>query len=100
MRNAKEEFLDSTNTAIAAVVEYVPFPSGTSKVILLKKGHTPEEFNAFLDALDFEYDNGYGTQELFGTIWISPGHWADRGEYDGSEWWDHHAEPPIHQALL
>jgi len=35
------------------------------------------------------YDNGYGTPKI-GNIEIvfNNGTWLDRGEYDGSEWWD------------
>ena len=40
-----------------------------------------------------EYNDGYGSQELFGTIWMTDGTWYTRGEYDGSEWWEHHACP-------
>lgn len=50
------------------------------------------------DSLNFEYDAGYGTQELFGTIWFSDGTYSDRGEYDGSEWWRHHACPDLPEA--
>ena len=39
--------------------------------------------------LDFEYDDGYGDQELFGNIWYADGTWSDRGEYDGAEWWEY-----------
>lgn len=42
-----------------------------------------------LPMLDFEYDNGYGRQELYGTIWYSDGTWSDRQECDGAEWWEH-----------
>ena len=48
-----------------------------------------------LPRLDFEYDNGYGGQELFGTIWYSNGAWSDRGEYDGSEWWEYRECPSL-----
>lgn len=40
-----------------------------------------------LPKLDFDYNNGYGSQELDGTIWFSDGTWSERYEYDGSEWW-------------
>ena len=52
-----------------------------------------------LDLLDFEYDNGYGTQEVFGVVWFADGTWAERGEYDGSEWWEHHTIPEIPEHL-
>jgi len=46
-----------------------------------------------LPKLNFEYDNGFGVQELFGYIWYDDGTWSDRGEYDGSEWWQHQCCP-------
>jgi hypothetical protein len=46
-----------------------------------------------LPQLDFEYDSGYGGQELFGYIWYEDGTWSSRGEYDGSEWWEHVSRP-------
>lgn len=46
-----------------------------------------------LPLLDFEYDSGYGGQKLFGYIWYVDGSWSDRGEYDGSEWWQHQTVP-------
>lgn len=61
----------------------------------LKKGHTEEEYNAFIDSLDFEYDG----QELFGKVWLTNGYWMERGEYDGSEWWDIHSYPSIPAEL-
>ena len=39
--------------------------------------------------------SGYGGQELFGTIWYEDGTWSDRGEYDGSEWWNYNKCPDI-----
>mgnify|MGYP000630626643 CR=1 FL=1 len=49
--------------------------------------------------LDFEYDSGYGGQNLFGTIWYEDGTWSERGEYDGSEWWEHRERPQIPEEL-
>lgn len=42
-----------------------------------------------LPKLDFEYDDGYGHQRLYGNIWFSDGTWSEREEYDGSEWWEY-----------
>ena len=61
----------------------------------LTTGWTKEEWNEFIEKLDFEYDSGYGSQKLFGCIWYTDGTWSTRGEYDGSEWWEHHSCPPI-----
>lgn len=54
----------------------------------------------FLRSLNFEYDNGYGGQELYGTIWYDDGSWSERGEYDGSEWWEHKKCPEYPVELL
>lgn len=53
-----------------------------------------------LKLLDFQYDSGYGCQELFGNIWYEDGSWSERGEYDGSEWWEYKFCPeiPYHQT--
>ncbi|NBW23325.1 MAG: hypothetical protein EBR82_86815 [Caulobacteraceae bacterium] len=55
--------------------------------------------DAFLHRLDFEYDRGYGTQELFGTIWYTDGTWSGRYEYDGAEEWVHRKIPVIPEYL-
>lgn len=69
--------------------------------ILLKDGHTQEEYEKFLNELDFEYDNGYGLQYLYGTVWLEePGLWMNREEYDGSEWWGFNKCPEIPDYLL
>ena len=52
-------------------------------------------FDEVVPLLDFEYDSGYGGQELYGNIWYTDGTWSERGEYDGSEWWEHKICPPI-----
>ena len=48
-----------------------------------------------LSYLDFEYDESYGSQVMTGTIWYADGTWSERGEYDGSEWWEHRARPAL-----
>lgn len=54
---------------------------------------SPEEFQRGLPAMDFDYDSGYGCQEVFGTIVFTDGTWLTRGQYDGSEWWENHVIP-------
>lgn len=36
------------------------------------------------------YDSGYGGAEIAGDLVVvfTDGSWLERGEYDGSEWWD------------
>lgn len=66
---------------------------------ILKQNHTKGDMIAFLDKLDFEYSNGYGGQELFGTIWMKDGTWMTRGEYDGSEWWEYNKCPDLPDSV-
>lgn len=96
MINAKQEFLEATTDSdvIAAIVKY------RGKTFLLRENYTLEQLNRFLDNLDFSYDNGYGGQELFGTVWLKNGKWLDRDEYDGSEWWEMRKMPAIPLVLL
>lgn len=72
----------------------------TSNPILLREGYTQEEYEEFLNKLDFDYDDGFGLQHMFGTVWLSePNIWMDRGEYDGSEWWRVNQCPEIPEEL-
>lgn len=105
MTNAREEFknaVEGQHVHCATIShgysygdedDYVPTYN-------LPVGYTEQEYEDFLKSLDFEYDSGYGGQELFGTIWFLDGTWSDRGEYDGSEWWEHHEVPEIPAKLL
>ena len=111
MTNAKEELLTklkTNNLAIKCAVirtergcywddtdNYVVSPP-----ITLKEEYTPTEYVEFLDKLNFEYDAGYGGQELFGTVWLMEEHtWLERGEYDGSEWWNYQQCPKVPDEL-
>jgi len=69
------------------------------KTVILKKGYTSEDYINFLNKLDFNYNNGYGGQELYGNVWLKDGTWLERGEYDGSEWWEHKVLPEIPKIL-
>lgn len=70
------------------------------KTIKLKVGYSEQDYNKFLSDLDFEYDNGYGLQQVYGTIWFEDGTWAERGEYDGSEWWVIRKLPAVPNILI
>lgn len=100
--NAKQELLSllekKTPIKCAQIKSYF-VNNGPLIFYNLKVNHTEEELNKFLDSLDFNYDSGYGWQQLFGTIWFTDGSWADRDEYDGSEWWEHRRLPDIPQDL-
>jgi len=67
---------------------------------LLKCNYSNEDLESFYDSLDFEYHDGYGSQNLFGIVWLKDGSWLARAEYYGSEWWEHIYLPEIPQNLL
>lgn len=109
MRNAKKELQSVllqglTTIKCATVTHHQPYldankPKPEQKTFNLPVLYTGKEADEFLDSLDFEYDNGFGIQELFGTVWFTDGSWATRDEYDGSEWWEHHEIPEIPKHL-
>lgn len=96
--NAKQELLEilKGREPLAAVIHSGDEWDDDRTAIELKVGG---DFEAFLNKLDFEYDNGYGGQELFGTVWVDDKVWLARGEYDGSEWWQELNYPEIPEAL-
>ena len=51
----------------------------------------------FKELADVEYSSGYGAQEVASdlVILMKDGSWFTRGEYDGSEWWEHHTAPKL-----
>jgi hypothetical protein len=65
----------------------------------LPVGYTEEELDKFIRSLNFNYNNGFGLQCLYGTVWFDDGSWGTRGEYDGSEWWEIHSIPEIPEHL-
>lgn len=68
-------------------------------VFNLTTGWDSNDFDIFINSLNFDYDSGYGSQNLFGIIWYKDGTWSDRYEYDGSECWDYHTCPVIPSEL-
>lgn len=99
--NARSEFVThvgTRNVLCVAIIHGSEYKEDR-KEHQLRLAYDKRAYNAFLHGLDFEYDNGYGGQELYGTIWYTDGTWSDRGEYDGSEWWMHNTCPPIPAEL-
>ena len=94
--NAKEELIKHVADKEVAFVSIIFNKNIINDIIVIKgenifviKGKLEE----VLSLLDFEYDNGYGGQELFGYIWYTDETWSERGEYDGSEWWEYKKRP-------
>jgi len=103
--NAKEELLDVLNCPAASGIKcaYIEYEAGWDEprtIITLKVDHNQEDLEQFLDKLDFNYDSGFGSQQLFGVVWLEDDTWLSRGEYDGSEWWKHNKLPKIPKDCL
>lgn len=96
--NAKKELLnDIVDIDPPIICALITFKDRTIKLPMF---YTDEQYEKFLEELDFEYDDGYGGQELFGTVWFLNGTWMERGEYDGAEWWAYKKCPEIPGDLL
>jgi hypothetical protein len=102
--NAKHEFLNHIRSYTGSNVLCATIQKGddwgddeevAQRTVILTTGYTEEDWKEFLSKLDFMYDSGYGGQYLFGTIWYKDGTWSERGEYDGSEWWEYHKCPDV-----
>ena len=96
--NARVEFLKVIERWGAVKCAHITTEDYVNAVLCVD--HTEEEFAKFLELLDFVYNSGFGGQNLYGTIWLKDNNWVDRGEYDGSEWWQLHSLPPIPSNLL
>lgn len=103
MKNCREEFLFHTGglQVKAAWISRLQRDDegGFEEVARLAPGYTEADLESFLSAIDFDYDDGYGTQEVDGVIWYKDGTWSTRGEYDGSEWWTFYKVPDIADFL-
>ena len=52
------------------------------------------DWKAFADIASFEYDDGYGGNEIdLRLIVVGDDWWLERHEYDGSEWWEFKTTP-------
>lgn len=101
-RNAKQEFLNITKDykIIAVNISFGEQSwNDNSEIFKLKPLYTQDEYDELLNFLDREYDAGYGGQELFGVIYCEDGVWMQRGEYDGSEWWDIFKYPELRDSF-
>lgn len=103
MENAKTEFLDTIKDKVLVCAKLSfgrDYKPEELKTFILKKDYTESDYEKFLSDIDQDYDAGYGHQELYGSIWFEEGYWAERDEYDGSEWWTLRKYPEIPKELL
>lgn len=97
--NAKKELLDiitSRNLTILKIEITYTHINWDDNTTITKNITT-------LDDLNFDYDAGYGSQELFGVVYCKNSNnrpvWLTRGEYDGSEWWDINTIPEFYNNI-
>lgn len=101
MINAKQEFLDHIKEQCVGgrtvrCAEVKLYNAKNTVNCILPVGYRVEDWEMFLEKINLDYNDGYGGQNLYGTIWYSDGlSWSQRGEYDGSEWWEHLERPEI-----
>jgi len=102
--NAKREFLETTTNKVVlcATIDLAPYYAPDTEYVKcrLKKGYSQEDLQEFLKTLNFNYESGWGSQELFGTIWYTDGSWSERFEYDGAEHWRYKCCPDVDEDLL
>lgn len=101
--NAKQELLNiitSRNLTILKIdvtFDHIEYDLSSNEYNSISKHITS------LDDLDFEYDSGYGIQELFGIVYCKDSDdnpaWLTRGEYDGSEWWVVNTIPRFYNTI-
>jgi len=99
--NAKDEFLKhiSNRKLLCSTVSISSRKNEYEKTSILTTGWAEADWIEFLSEINVEYDEGYGGQETFGTIWYVDGTWSSREEYDGSEWWQYNKCPEIPKDL-
>lgn len=96
MINAKDELLTALAYANQSLKDIVAFN------IYYESSSGDKSFKGTtlaLSSLDFEYDDGYGSQHLYGTILFKDNSWLSRWEYDGSEGWEHNKPLTVEDVL-
>ncbi len=100
MVNAKQELLDCLSGNQLSIHDIkCGFVKNKVNLFSLKPNSNFKNLNIFLEELNFNYDSGYGSQNLEGLIWLNNGGWLERSEYDGSEWWEYKILPIIPNFL-
>jgi len=103
MENLKAEFLHHI-AKVSSRIKCVALEARTYRAkqgkIELYTNYSTQDYVQFLEILDFDYDSGYGSQEIHGFIWYENGTFSERGEYDGSEWFSYVKTPEIPIHLL
>lgn len=101
-KNALEEYLEETKgkAVIAAYISHgeADWYCGQIKANL-PLNYNVDDFLSFLSELGRIETRLYESCESPSTIWYDDGSWSERGEYDGSEWWERKTCPEIPEEL-
>jgi len=101
--NAKSELLsilENKAKILCALIYNANDWYNSRTAIALKVGYSNEQYQNFLEQMNFEYNIGYSGKQLFGTIWLEDGTLLTREESEGLEWWEHHKIPKIPDELF
>lgn len=84
-------FLKETESDIAELGKTI------DDIIYIGTGTHACTWTQFAEMADAEYYKGYGTAIVMTDLVIlfKDGTWLERGEYDGSEWWEYKRAPNI-----
>ena len=96
LTNAKKELIfDLGDIPFSDIVAVNITYKGNSITLhpLVNGNHNAEDLSEMFNKLDFNYDSGFGIQNIDGTIWLTKNRWMTRSEYDGSEEWEFHRYP-------
>lgn len=114
MTNAKEEFLSTLSGISDVLCAWVMFceekniryeiERKNTTIHELKCGYSSEEFDVFLESLDFDYEKHISYtkpyKKLNGCIWFTDGTWKIRDIHDsGIEYWSFQMVPRIPASL-
>lgn len=100
--NALTEFLEEIKgkTVISSWIECeyqrdssLNIMANRERIVYLRLGYTPAEYQNFIDKIDFVYEADYEGDDLYGVIWYADGSWSERHEYDGLNIW-HYCKIP------
>lgn len=101
MINAKTELLSElrrVETPVLCANILRVFSVGSAQ-IRLSVGFTESEWQAFLEELDFDYEDLRGGLELAGVVWFTDGSWLERKTDWRIQYWEYISCPAIPDDL-
>ncbi len=87
--NAKHELLETLQDLNKTKENIVAINIGIFYNIYEENAAVRVKTTDDIDELDIDYDDGYGSQHLYGLVLFDDGTWLSRYEYDGNESWEH-----------